>query len=95
MSQYMIRMARHCTLETCLSCSFDTIKNLSNVVDHWVVDVKSINPFIYQEYTRALSSIKVPYIPGFNDDEVLDNGIEKIKQSLGLANVSKIKYRKL
>ena len=31
------------TLETCLRCSYNTIKDLSPVVDHWIVDVKSMN----------------------------------------------------
>ena len=75
------------TLETCLRCSYNTIKDLSPVVDHWIVDVKSMNTFIYQEYTGVMSgvlqhlssiqklipqekiTIKVPHIPGFNDDE--------------------------
>lgn len=101
------------TLETCLRCSYDTIKNLSGIVDHWIVDVKSMNPFIYQEYTGVKSgvlqqlksmqmlvpqnkiTIKIPHIPGFNDDEDLDSDIEEIKQSFGFANVSKIEYRKL
>ena len=101
------------TLETCLRCSYDTIKDLSDVVDHWIVDVKSMNPFIYQEYTGVMSgvlqylssiqklvaqekiTIKVPHIPGFNDEEDLDSDIDEIKQRYGFEKISKIKYRKL
>ncbi len=39
------------TLETALVCSFSTIKELSIVVDHWIVDIKTLNPHIYEEYT--------------------------------------------
>lgn len=45
------------TLETCLRCSYNTIRDLSNVVDHWIVDIKSMNPFIYQEYTGVMSGV--------------------------------------
>ena len=45
------------TLETCLRCSFNTIQDLSLVVDHWIVDIKSMNPFIYEEYTGVMSGV--------------------------------------
>lgn len=45
------------TLETCLICSYNTIKDLSLVVDHWLVDVKSLNPIIYEEYTGIMSGV--------------------------------------
>ena len=45
------------TLETCLRCSFNTIQDLSPVVDHWIVDIKSMNPFIYEEYTGVISGV--------------------------------------
>lgn len=101
------------TLETCLRCSYNTIQALSNVVDQWIVDVKSMNPFIYQEYTGVMSgilqhlkciqmlvpqdkvTIKVPHIPGYNDDEDLDEVIEEIKQNYGFTNISKIEYKKI
>lgn len=101
------------TLETCLRCSYNTIQNLSQAVDHWIVDVKSINPLIYQDYTGVKSgvlqqleslrilvspdkiTIKVPHIPGYNDEENLDNDIDEIKRKFGFTNISKIKYLKL
>lgn len=101
------------TLETCLRCSYNTIKDLSPVVDHWIVDIKSMNPFIYEEYTGVMSGIlqhlssiqkqvsqekitvKVPHIPGFNDDEDLDSDIDEIKSRYGFENISKIVYKKL
>lgn len=101
------------TLETCLRCSYDTIKDLSDVVDHWIVDVKSMNPFIYQEYTGVMSgvlqhlssiqklvpeekiTVKVPHIPGFNDDEDLDSDINEIKECFGFRKVYKVEYKKL
>ena len=45
------------TLETCLRCSYNTIKDLSPVVDHWIVDVKSMNTFIDKEYTGVMSGV--------------------------------------
>lgn len=45
------------TLETCLRCSYNTIRDLSSVVDHWIVDIKSMNSFIYQEYTGVMSGV--------------------------------------
>ena len=101
------------TLETSLRCSYNTIKDLSPVVDHWIVDIKSMNPFIYEEYTgvmlgilQHLSSIqklvpqekitvKVPHIPGFNDDEDLDSDIDELKQHFGFVNINIVEYRKL
>ena len=45
------------TLETCLCCSYDTIANLRDSVDHWIVDVKSMDPSIYEKYTGKKSSV--------------------------------------
>ena len=101
------------TLETSLRCSYNTIQDLSPVVDHWIVDIKSMNPFIYEEYTGVMSgvlqhlssiqklvsqekiTVKVPHIPGFNDDEDLDNDIDEIKRRYGFENIVKIEYKKL
>lgn len=101
------------TLETCLRCSYNTIQDLSPAVDHWLVDIKSMNPFIYEEYTGIMSgvlqhlyslkelvtsdkiTIKVPHIPGFNDNEDLDSDIDEIKRKFGIENISKIVYKKL
>lgn len=101
------------TLETSLRCSYNTIKDLSPVVDHWIVDIKSMNPFIYEEYTGVMSgilqhlssiqklipqekiTIKVPHIPGFNDDEDLDSDIDELKQHFGFVNINLVEYRKL
>ena len=100
------------TLETSLRCSYNTIKDLFPVVDHWIVDIKSMNPFIYEEYTGVMSGIlqhlssiqklvpqekitvKVPHIPGFNDDEDLDNDIDELKQQFGFVNINLVEYRK-
>ena len=101
------------TLETSLRCSYNTIQDLSPVVDHWIVDIKSMNPFIYEEYTGVMSgvlqhlyslkelvspdkiTIKVPHIPGFNDDEDLDSDIDEIKRRYRFENIRKIEYKKL
>ena len=101
------------TLETCGRCSYNTIKELSNVVDYWIVDIKSMNSSIYREYTGMMSgvrqhlesikmhipndrvAIKVPHIPGFNDEEDLDSDIKDIKEEFGFTHICKIKYKKV
>lgn len=101
------------TLETCLHCSYYTIRILRSVVDHWIVDIKSLNPFIYRKYTGVMSgvlqhlhslrelvpqdkvTIQIPRIPDNNNDENLDNDIEKIKQRFGFTKFSKTEYKKL
>jgi pyruvate formate lyase activating enzyme len=54
------------TLETSLCCSHATKRSLSEVVDYWIVDIKSIHPTIYEAYTgesyspmQLLSSLKM------------------------------------
>lgn len=101
------------TVESCLCCSFDTMRTLSEVVDYWIADIKSIHSDIYESYTgvnfsvmqhlRSLQMlvpddrvmIKVPIIPGYNDEKDVDNDIANIKQQFGFTNVKKIFYIKL
>jgi pyruvate formate lyase activating enzyme len=45
------------TLETSLYCSHGTKRQLSGIVDHWIVDVKSIHSSIYESYTGEVSGI--------------------------------------
>lgn len=46
------------TVETSLhGCLFTTMKQLAPVVDHWIVDVKDMNPGIYRQYTGQESDI--------------------------------------
>lgn len=46
------------TLETSLhGCSSDDLRQLAMVVDHWIVDVKDMNPEIYERYTKTESLI--------------------------------------
>lgn len=46
------------TLETSLhGCSSDDLRQLAKVVDHWIVDVKDMNPEIYERYTKTESLI--------------------------------------
>ena len=54
------RICRHSwkiTLETCLRCSYNTIKQLSKVADHWIVDIKAMNPLTYERYTEKKSGV--------------------------------------
>ena len=45
------------TLETCLHCSDNIIKQLSEVVDHWIVDIKVMDPLAYERYTGKTSGV--------------------------------------
>lgn len=62
--QFIIEFKRLCgdrwkiTLETSLKCSNNTIQALSNVVDFWIVDIKSWNPQIYENYTGVTSEVE-------------------------------------
>ncbi len=39
------------TLETCLRTATETIAQLAPIVNYWIVDVKSVNEGIYEDYT--------------------------------------------
>ena len=45
------------TLETSLRCSYAAISRLSDVVDHWIVDVKSMDESICEKYTGCRSAM--------------------------------------
>ena len=60
---------------------------MSGVLQH----LFSIQKLVSQEKI----TIKVPHIPGFNDDEDLDSDIDEIKSRYGFENISKIVYKKL
>lgn len=45
------------TLETSLVCSYRTIEMLAGVVDHWIVDIKSMDTVIYEMYTGQMSGV--------------------------------------
>lgn len=45
------------TLETCLRCSYNAIKKLSDVVDYWIVDIKSYDSYVYKQYTGKSSGV--------------------------------------
>ena len=97
------------TLESCLRSSQYAIDLLVNVVDHWIVDVKSLDADVYLLYTGCVSdelrnllflrqlisqehvTVKIPRIPGYNDDRNLEDDVERIKE-LGFDNVTLIQY---
>ena len=45
------------TLETSLACSADDLEMLADVVDHWIVDVTSMDSAIYERYTGRPSGV--------------------------------------
>ena len=99
------------TLETCGVCSYISYKLLSEIVDYWIVDIKSLDPIIYQAYTGMSSgvlqhltclkrlvdpakvTIKIPQIPGYNDERDLDADISSIKERFGFMDTIKVKYK--
>lgn len=44
-------------IETSAYCSHDTLRSLSYVVDHWFVDIKSMNAQVYEAYTEQPSQV--------------------------------------
>ncbi len=97
------------TLESCLRCPDNAIEHLASVVDHWIVDVKSLDAAVYMEYTGCATDelrsllflrqlvpqervkVKIPQIPGYNDDRDLESDVMRIKE-LGFDNVTPIQY---
>ena len=97
------------TLESSLRCSDNAIEHLASVVDHWIVDVKSLDAAVYMEYTGCATdelrnllllrrsvpqehvTVKIPRIPGYNDERNLDDDVARIKE-LGFDNVTLIQY---
>ena len=97
------------TLESCLRCPQYSIDLLANVVDHWIVDVKSLDADVYLEYTGCVSddlrnllflrqlvpqecvTVKIPRIPGYNDDSDLECDVARIKE-LGFGDVELVQY---
>ena len=45
------------TLETSLKIPFRNIDILAPIVDHWIVDIKDLNPSIYNDYTGVWSGL--------------------------------------
>lgn len=99
------------TLESCLRCPQYTIEGLAAVVDHWIVDVKSLDARVYMEYTGCVSdelrnllflrrlvpqervTVKIPRIPGYNDDADLEGDVKRIKE-IGFTDVVLAQYIK-
>lgn len=58
------------TLESSLHCSYNIINKLSKVVDHWIVDIKAMDPLAYEQYTgkgfgvlQHLTSLQMNVVP--------------------------------
>ena len=66
-------------------------KEYTGVMSGVLQYLSSIQKLVAQEKI----TIKVPHIPGFNDEEDFDSDIDEIKQRYGFEKISKIKYRKL
>ena len=45
------------TLETCLCCSYNIIKQLSKVVNRLIVDIKTMDLHVYEQYTGEKSGV--------------------------------------
>ena len=71
------------TIETCLHYPEDIIRELSAVVDYWIIDVKSLDPEIFEKYTE------VPSIHLSRSLEVLRNIVDSEKVTIKIPLIPK------
>ena len=72
------------TIETCLHYPEDIIRELSAVVDYWIIDVKSI-------VDSEKVTIKIPLIPKFNSENDVKQSFIRMKDN-GFRNIKRVKY---
>ena len=100
----------HLNIETSLNVDPKHIKALSSVINHFIIDIKDLNPLIYKKYTGASiysvilnllylkkigraqdTTIRVPYIPGYNNPVDVSKSIDRLISS-GFANIYGFDY---
>lgn len=98
------------TAETCLQLPPETVRRAAAVFDAFIIDVKTLDPAIYERYTgkaqgpvlenlgwlashfdRARLRLRVPLIPGFNDEADRDR-TEAALRGMGFAWIEKFSY---
>lgn len=92
----------HMNIETSLNVP-EGVKELLPYVDEWIIDIKSMNPKIYEDYTGGSysrmiknlsligenSRIRVPDIPNYSIDTNID---EEILRRKGFKNIERFEY---
>lgn len=97
-------------VETSLWVEQQVLLSLLEPVHHFIIDIKSMNPMIYESYTgktnrqvlenlqciaqqgmQAKCKIRVPRIPGFNDDADIENSVSLL-QGMGFENIEVFSY---
>ena len=99
-------------IETSLNAETALLKTVLPYIDHFYIDIKDMNPHIYNAYTSGYNSIvkqnlhqlasqispekitiRLPLIPGFNNESDIQNSIKELKQ-IGFINFDTLKYIK-
>ena len=99
-------------IETSLNAGTDLLKTVLPYINHFYIDIKDMNPHIYNAYTSGSNSIvkqnlhllasqispekitiRLPLIPGFNNESDIQNSIKELKQ-IGFINFDTLKYIK-
>ena len=99
-------------IETSLNAETALLKTVLPYIDHFYIDIKDMNPHIYNAYTSGSNSIvkqnlhllasqispekitiRLPLIPGFNNESDIQNSIKELKQ-IGFINFDTLKYIK-
>ena len=96
------------TIETSLQVSKETLGAMSSSIDHWIVDIKDMNPQIYKSYTGEDNSLVIDNLKLLRDHGAKltarvplipgYNTNEDVEQSikelndLGITSIDKFKY---
>lgn len=94
-------------VETSLNVPQEAVEMLKGFVDEWIVDIKDMNPQVYERYTGRDNSqvlenlmllhgknvrVRVPLIPGYNT--VADNELSEAQlKNAGFERIDRFKYR--
>lgn len=94
-------------VETSLNVPEEAVKLLLDCVDEWIVDIKDMNPEIYERYTgcdnrQVLKNlmllhgknvrVRVPQIPGYNTESDVELSESQIRNA-GFENIDRFVYK--
>ena len=94
-------------VETSLNVPEEAVRMLLDCVDEWIVDIKDMNPEVYERYTgsdncRVLNNLKllhgknvrvrVPLIPGYNTEADNEQSEAQLRNA-GFQNIERFIYR--
>ena len=75
--------------ETSLNVPFENVQTIDPILDGYIIDIKDMNPEIYQTYTGKM--VRVPHIPEFNTDEDVAKSKEHLT-AMGVKNIDEFNY---